>query len=64
MSVSSQDSGFTSQDTLYPRPPSSFSEVQVRGRKTNENKINPTNLQNCNLISINNGVILLLIFFD
>lgn len=30
MSVSSQDSGFTSQDTLYPRPPSSFSVNQVR----------------------------------
>ncbi|CAH0551421.1 unnamed protein product [Brassicogethes aeneus] len=29
MSVSSQDSGFTSQDTLYPRPPSSFSIAQV-----------------------------------
>ncbi|XP_044744442.1 protein MTSS 2 isoform X2 [Coccinella septempunctata] len=29
MSVSSQDSGFTSQDTLYPRPPSSFSVAQV-----------------------------------
>ncbi|KYB26313.1 mucin-2 isoform X3 [Tribolium castaneum] len=29
MSVSSQDSGFTSQDTLYPRPPSSLSVAQV-----------------------------------
>lgn len=29
MSVSSQDSGFTSQDTLYPRPPSSFMRKQV-----------------------------------
>ncbi|KAL3288715.1 hypothetical protein HHI36_003150 [Cryptolaemus montrouzieri] len=29
MSVSSQDSGFTSQDTLYPRPLSSFSVAQV-----------------------------------
>ncbi|KAF2898274.1 hypothetical protein ILUMI_07897 [Ignelater luminosus] len=28
-SVSSRDSGFTSQDTLYPRPPSSLSVVQV-----------------------------------
>lgn len=35
MSVSSQDSGFTSQDTLYPRPPSSFSEAQVRQVATN-----------------------------
>ncbi|XP_068894467.1 protein MTSS 1 isoform X5 [Tenebrio molitor] len=29
MSVSSQDSGFTSQDTLYPRPPSSLGVAQV-----------------------------------
>lgn len=29
MSVSSQDSGFTSQDTLYPRPPSAFNVAQV-----------------------------------
>lgn len=28
-SISSQDSGFTSQDTLYPRPPSSLSVTQV-----------------------------------
>ncbi|KAK4885483.1 hypothetical protein RN001_001754 [Aquatica leii] len=28
-SVSSRDSGFTSQDTLYPRPPSSLSVAQV-----------------------------------
>ncbi|XP_025833407.1 uncharacterized protein LOC108738129 [Agrilus planipennis] len=28
-SVCSQDSGFTSQDTLYPRPPSSLSVAQV-----------------------------------
>lgn len=30
MSISSQDSGFTSQDTLYPRPSSSLSVNQVR----------------------------------
>ncbi|XP_060518908.1 protein MTSS 2 isoform X2 [Cylas formicarius] len=29
LSVSSRDSGFTSQDTLYPRPPSSISISQV-----------------------------------
>lgn len=36
MSISSQDSGFTSQDTLYPRPPSSFSVNQVRMVETPE----------------------------
>lgn len=39
MSISSQDSGFTSQDTLYPRPPSSFSVNQVR--KELSTAINP-----------------------
>ncbi|KAK5647470.1 hypothetical protein RI129_002362 [Pyrocoelia pectoralis] len=37
-SVSSRDSGFTSQDTLYPRPPSSLSVAQVSN--TSENSSN------------------------
>ncbi|KAJ8932071.1 hypothetical protein NQ314_014973, partial [Rhamnusium bicolor] len=37
MSVSSQDSGFTSQDTLYPRPPSSFSVAQVSNMSEHSN---------------------------
>ncbi|KAG5884110.1 hypothetical protein JTB14_024149 [Gonioctena quinquepunctata] len=36
-SVSSQDSGFTSQDTLYPRPPSSFSVAQVSNMSEHSN---------------------------
>ncbi|KAF5307190.1 hypothetical protein FQR65_LT00706 [Abscondita terminalis] len=34
-SVSSRDSGFTSQDTLYPRPPSSLSVAQVSNMSEN-----------------------------
>ncbi|XP_030763304.1 protein MTSS 2 isoform X2 [Sitophilus oryzae] len=37
MSVSSQDSGFTSQDTLYPRPPSAFSVAQVSNMSEHSN---------------------------
>ncbi|KRT81434.1 hypothetical protein AMK59_5999 [Oryctes borbonicus] len=36
-SVSSQDSGFTSQDTLYPRPPSSLSFAQVSNMSEHSN---------------------------
>lgn len=37
MSISSQDSGFTSQDTLYPRPPSSLSVAQVSNMSEHSN---------------------------
>ncbi|XP_022912928.1 protein MTSS 1 isoform X2 [Onthophagus taurus] len=36
-SVLSQDSGFTSQDTLYPRPPSSLSIAQVSNMSEHSN---------------------------
>ncbi|CAH1125519.1 unnamed protein product [Ceutorhynchus assimilis] len=37
LSVSSQDSGFTSQDTLFPRPASSFSIAQVSNMSEHSN---------------------------
>ncbi|XP_066257430.1 uncharacterized protein mim isoform X2 [Euwallacea similis] len=37
MSVSSHDSGFTSQDTLFPRPASSFSVAQVSNLSEHSN---------------------------
>ncbi|XP_076259375.1 missing-in-metastasis isoform X2 [Rhynchophorus ferrugineus] len=37
MSISSQDSGFTSQDTLYPRPPSVLSVAQVSNMSEHSN---------------------------
>ncbi|CAH1983026.1 unnamed protein product [Acanthoscelides obtectus] len=39
-SVSSQDSGFISQDTLYPRPPSSFSVTQLQVSNMSEHSQN------------------------